>query len=231
MIKKDILYLKNRKMIYDFIDKYPGIYFRKIFKELKISKGTLNYHLNYLIKHDLITKNDQKGYSRFFIKNSVDSYDKKYLIHLRNIYSRSIVFFFLIYLCGSQKDICKFLNKDVKNVSIHLNRLLEAGIIEIAPTSKGKVETLFKINKIMDCNPWGREIVYRLKEPYKVLDFIITYKDKFIDEDVTIDALDFLEFIYKERKNNSAKFRSRNKDQFDIIEKFLFEMFPHPYFG
>jgi len=42
--------LENRKIIYDFIYKNPGIHLNELFIKLNINYGTIRYHLKYLEK-------------------------------------------------------------------------------------------------------------------------------------------------------------------------------------
>ena len=54
MRKEELLKLKIRRQIYQFILKYPGFHFSEISRKLKIPKTTLNYHLSYLEKYGFI---------------------------------------------------------------------------------------------------------------------------------------------------------------------------------
>ena len=54
MVKEEILKLESRKLIYNYILEHPGLHFRELSRELKIPKSTLEYHLSYLKKLELI---------------------------------------------------------------------------------------------------------------------------------------------------------------------------------
>jgi predicted transcriptional regulator len=47
--------LENGSRILAYINDHPGCYLRQIKKDLELSMGTMQYHLNYLIKSNRIT--------------------------------------------------------------------------------------------------------------------------------------------------------------------------------
>ncbi len=228
MQKTNILNLKNRKKIFDFIFEYPGIHLRKIIRELNLSDGTIRYHINYLIEHRLISKQEKNGFTRFYISNSHGIDNKKLISYIRNENSRAIILFFCGYACGSLKTICETLDKDKKEISVYLNKFLEDDIIESAPIEGSKVLTSFNRCKIMEYNIEGNEKVYRLKDPYKINDIIMSFRNRFLDDGSTDDILDYLLWIYKE-KNNRPKKLKNTKKSFDKLEDMFFDIFPHPY--
>jgi predicted transcriptional regulator len=61
MKKNDILNIENRRIIFNHILNNPGMHFRKIQRDLKIPKTTLDYHLNYLKKHGFLEILNQQG--------------------------------------------------------------------------------------------------------------------------------------------------------------------------
>ena len=65
-LKKNELHIRSRRNIYNFILKNPGQHYREIIRALKINKNNVSYHLNYLVKHNLISESSEKGYTRYY---------------------------------------------------------------------------------------------------------------------------------------------------------------------
>ena len=66
LIKFDLLANLNRKDIYDYIIKNPGIHFNKLVKVLNISVFSVEWHLNILLKFNLIRKVKIEKYDAYF---------------------------------------------------------------------------------------------------------------------------------------------------------------------
>ena len=226
-----ILNLKNRKKLYDFILKYPGVHLRKIIKELNFSEGTTRYHIEYLVKHNLIVKQNSDGFSRYYISDTETLKNKNLTPYIRNENSRAVIIYFFCFVCGSIKTISNVLEKDKKDVSKYIKELIKADIIEIAPVKDGLATTSFIRCKKMSYAPSLNEKIYRLKNPYELYDFIISYKGRFLDEGITDDILSYLDWLHKENKRRPVKIRNANKNAFNEIEEIVFEIFPHPYYG
>ena len=182
MEKDYLLNLKNRKDIYEFILKYPGVHLRKIIKEIDLSEGTIRHHIKYLIKHELIFKQEKNGYTRFYVLNSNNIKNREILSYLRNDNTRAILLFFCFSVCGSLKIISKALDKDKKEISIYIKNLLEDDIIEIAPFDKSVLLTGFKRVKKIRYDLSHGEKVYRLKYPYELDDILISLKNRYFDD-------------------------------------------------
>ena len=72
------------------------------------------------------------------------------------------------------------------------------------------------------------ERVYRLKEPYKVNDVIISFKNRFLDDGSMDLIIDFLLSIYQEN-NTRPKTISDTNNGFEEFFELFFEIFPNPY--
>ena len=73
----------HRREIYQCITKYPGLHFRELSRRLHVSTSTLNYHLNYLKKRELIIQRSDDRYIRYFPKNKISEKYKKAMNLLR----------------------------------------------------------------------------------------------------------------------------------------------------
>jgi len=66
---KDILENEKRRKIYDYVLKRPGAHFWRITKDLHISNHVVVWHLNMLMKFDLIEKTEIDNHEVYFGKN------------------------------------------------------------------------------------------------------------------------------------------------------------------
>lgn len=62
----DILHNKKRNQIYHFILKNPGVYINKIVRLLNISKQVVIWHINMLIKFNLVKKDEIENHEIYF---------------------------------------------------------------------------------------------------------------------------------------------------------------------
>jgi DNA-binding transcriptional ArsR family regulator len=223
----DLLELKTRKQIYDFIHKYPGIHLREIIRKLDLSEGTIRYHLKYLEKNEVINKKIEDGYSRFYATNSVSSVNKKILQLMRKQVPRNIMLYLLVSTYASQKNLSDELIKTPSTIKFHLKKLIKMEIIEEATQEKGFVFTTYKNVKKMRYKPQGREIVYMLKDPYLIYDLFVTYKNKLFDNGTTKEVLDWLDWI---TRTGEKPYRLKDKKKYaKDVEDLLYELFPLPF--
>lgn len=81
--KENILDLKIRRDLYDFIDKHPGLHLREISRRINIPRTTIRYHLKFLKKQELIKEKFEGRYKRIYITKKMGTEDKKILSLLR----------------------------------------------------------------------------------------------------------------------------------------------------
>ncbi|WP_421077663.1 winged helix-turn-helix transcriptional regulator [Methanothermococcus sp. Ax23] len=158
----DELCLESRKKIYNLIKKSPGIHFREIEKRLNMAVGSLQYHLHYLEKRNIIRSEHYGDYVRYFPKDcQLDDTDKKILSFLRRKTSRHILLY-LLEKPANHKEISENIGLSPSTISWHLNKLVEAGIVE--KTKKGRT-SLFKVNN-----------------SERIINLLIIYKESFFDK-------------------------------------------------
>ncbi|MCK4364805.1 MAG: hypothetical protein KAW45_02015 [Thermoplasmatales archaeon] len=215
MEKKRILKLKIRMKIYQFILKYPGLHIRKLSRDLNIPFSTLNHHLNYLKKQDLLLAKSDGRYIRYYVSKKVGRNDKKLLNLMRHKVPQTIILLLYLYPYGdfSQIEIARYgktwkkhwtkigfhLNKHPTTIAFHLDKLLEMGIIESYPR--------------------GNEIRYRLKNPDVIDVFLITYGKNFSDPGVEY----VLRWVSQWADTNYKA------DRVDKFMEAFYEILPHPY--
>ena len=153
MENDEILDLKSRREIYDFISKNPGLHMRDISRKLNIPFSTLKYHLNYLEKKKLIISKTDGKYCRYFISLEIGETEKKVLYFFRKRITLHMILWFIITMQCTQKDLARFCVKHPTTIGFHLRKLMRAGIIEEVPIEGGFIrkdshKTIIKRSKI-----------------------------------------------------------------------------------
>jgi len=229
--KKNILNLKKRKEIYNFIEKNPGVHLREISRRMKIPFTTVGYHLNFMNRHNLVNKKNENGYARYFVYNKFGKKEKDLLDVLRQKVPREILMCLFFHLSCSQQDLSKLLEKDPKTISYHINKLLESGIINKVKTENGHIHlwnSWFVLKRDSICN----EILYSIKEIETceaIYEIVILYKNSFKDIDTIHDFLNLEKKIIK----IYPKKKARNVNSFemflDLLLDKIYDIMPHPY--
>lgn len=180
------LKLRTRRIIYTYILRNPGLHERELARQLDVSLSTLDYHLYYLKKHELVVAKSDGHYTRYYTSGKIGVKEKKILATLRQKASRKIIIFLLINNLCTHKKICDHLGLAPSTTSFHLNKLVK--------------------NEILQREDIGRERIYTVAEPEHVSDLIISYKKSFLDEAVNRFADTWLELhprnIRKTKKQN-----------------------------
>ena len=224
--KKDIFDLDTRRRIYNFILNHPGLHFRNISRELNMPRSTLEYHLRYLKARGFLNPVSQGNYTYYYVlDNKLDSNQKKMLHLLSKEVPRNIIIFLIYHFCTSQIELSKCLEKHPTTIEFHLKKLLNAGIIEPAPTKNGKVYIGRKCLKIILRKSGKNEIIYRLKDTPLMYNLLIYY-----NKNLNCNFINDLSYICKFHAsiNNKPSVLGRN-GLLDSIEKEILNVFPHPY--
>ena len=103
---------EKRKMIYDYVLKYPGLHNREISRKLNIPRTTLQYHLNFLMKKGFVNEKDDGIYSRYFPSEKILDIEKELFSIFRKRINRSILYILSYHRVLTQKDIVKYLKED-----------------------------------------------------------------------------------------------------------------------
>jgi predicted transcriptional regulator len=123
--------LEIQKQIYLLIEREPGLHLTKIADLLDITTPLLLYHVRYMEKHELITLEQEKGFTRCYIKGTIGSEDRKRLSLLRQHMPLKIVLFLLQNPLSKHKDILEKFNISKSTLSYHLKKLVDQKIITI----------------------------------------------------------------------------------------------------
>ena len=138
------------------VNKYPGLRFHQIKTQTKIANGTVQHHLDQLVKSDTITINYQKQIPRYYAYD-MENKTQVILLRLRQNTTSKIIKAILKNECQTFSQMVKFSKKSPGTVSVYKNMLLKDKII-IGDTNP------CKCNK----NTSESKIKYRLIDQEKV---------------------------------------------------------------
>lgn len=158
----EALDLESRRRIYQLVKDQPGIHMREIGRQLEMPMGTLEYHLHYLTKAELLAIREEGRYTRYFVTHEMDRREKDVLSLVRQETPRRVIVHVLQHPGSSHGEILEHFDMSASTLSFHLKKLLEGGLLE-----KQKQ---------------GRSNLYTVAEPELVAKVIIQYKESFVDD-------------------------------------------------
>jgi len=174
-IKDKVLENEHRRTIYNYVKENPGLHMRELQRQLDIPLSTLEYHLDYLEKKDILSQEDDRRYCRYFSEEHTEE-EKTLLSALRQKRLREIILLVL-----SDGNLCfKDLIKDVSIAESTLSHYLK----------------LLTEREILVKERLGTETCYRLKSERNVVYSLLCYKTSFVDSLVDKVLASFLEVDY-----------------------------------
>lgn len=119
----------NSDIILKYIETNPGCHLRQLKKELGLSMGTVQYHLNQLEKSGNIVSERFNLLRYYFIAGLFKENERNILKILNQETSKQILMFILERKNPTQTDIVNYLRIAAASVNWHIKRLKELGII------------------------------------------------------------------------------------------------------
>ena len=135
---------------------------REIGRDLEIPMGTLEYHLHYLVKADLLTIRQDPRYTRYFATGELSRREKDVLAVLRQKVPRQIAAHLLLAPGSSHGALLTKFALSGSTLSFHLKKLVRTGIAQQEKS--------------------GRENLYRVVEPDLVARVLIQHRATFFDD-------------------------------------------------
>jgi predicted transcriptional regulator len=178
MYKEEILANENRRKIYEVIEANPGIHLRELQRVLDMPLTTLEYHLNYMNRKQLIYAENDANVKRYYAK-PLDKSDKVMLSALRQQKMREIVLMVISNKKVSNHTLYDDLKLPRSTLSFYLKTLVDKGIL-----AKEKI---------------GYDTLYTVKDEERVCRIITAYKETLLDKIVNKTLNFCLETYFKER--------------------------------
>jgi len=165
--KEEYVYEKKSQSNYEnilfHIDKFPGLRFYQLKKEIGIANGTLQHHLSSLMKLGSISIEYDNSTPRYFSKK-IESSSQVIIKRLSRNTSSQILRLLLKKECQTFAQLVKYTKKSPGTVSLYKNKMVADKII-VGTTDGCK-----------SCKNRGNlKIKYRLVDPKKVRTLVLEY--------------------------------------------------------
>jgi DNA-binding transcriptional ArsR family regulator len=221
----NILELEARRSIYNFILNFPGLHIREISRRLKVPFTTLQYHLRYLEKRELVRAREDGKYTRYYITSRFGRKEKDILNLLHKKTPVQIIFYLLTMIVCSQVELSKSLDKHPTTIEFHLKKMEKMGIISQVKSEFGVIKLDFKPYEVEHFQE-GNEIIYRLEDPYLIYDLLITYNKSLFNDEIYRQMVDYIDYMVSTGVPNKM---ASPRDAIDAVFNFFWDMFPPPF--
>jgi len=156
-----LLELSLRKKIYFLVEKHSGCHFRELERKSGLASGTLKYHLDFLVKHELLKREKHENNLRYFFMQ-LKSENLILLSLLRQKSLRDLILFILQNKKCSHKELVSLSRLSPSTVSWHLKKMIKNNIIASAED--------------------GRNVFYSLSvNEEEIIKLLVSYKESFLD--------------------------------------------------
>ena len=152
----------NHEIVMEHITKFPGLRFYELKRETGFANGTLQHHINSLIKSKKIDAHYDNAVPRYFIRN-IDEASKVIIQRLSQNTTSKIIKLLLKKECQTFAQLVKYTKKSPGTVSLYKNKMVEDKII-VGTTDDCKY-----------CKNSRMKIKYRLVNPEKVRTLVMEY--------------------------------------------------------
>jgi len=152
----------NHEIVLDKITKFPGLRFYELKKETGFANGTLQHHVNSLVKIKKITAHYDNAIPRYFVPD-VDETSKVLIQRLSQNTTSKIIKLLLKKECQTFSQLVKYTKKSPGTVSLYKNKMVADKII-VGTTEDCK-----------NCKNSSMKIKYRLVEPERVRSLVLEY--------------------------------------------------------
>ena len=119
----------NTQRVLQFIQQNPGCHLREIKRELDMSMGTIQYHLNLLEKEGKVIFEKQYLYKNYYPVGLFKQNEKNILRVLKLETARDIIMYIIEKSNPTQTEIVEKLGLSAASISWNLARLTESEII------------------------------------------------------------------------------------------------------
>ena len=118
----------NHEIVMNTVRKFPGLRFYELKKETGFANGTLQHHINNLIKSKKIDAHYDNAIPRYFLPN-VDQPSKITIQRLSQNTTSKIIKLLLKKECQTFAQLVKYTKKSPGTVSLYKNKMVQDKII------------------------------------------------------------------------------------------------------
>jgi len=159
----EALALGARNRIYKTISKSPGLHFRELQRRTKIATGSLQYHVDFLLKRRLVRAEKKGKFVRYYSTRGEQlGEDEAKMGLLRQPSLRKITLFLLTKKRANNEKIAAAVGLSPSTVSWHMLKLVQGNIVE-----KRRV---------------GRKTFFYIVDSGNIVNLLRSYKKSFLDE-------------------------------------------------
>ncbi len=119
----------NSGRIFKYIEENPGCHLRQLKRDLGLSMGTVQYHLNHLEKTGRIISERFNLYRCYYASGLFKENERNILKILNQQTAREVLMFILEWKNSTQTDIANHLGIAPASASWHIKRLIDLGVI------------------------------------------------------------------------------------------------------
>jgi predicted transcriptional regulator len=175
MLKETILENQRRKEIYTFLISNPGFHMRELQRRLNFPLTSLEYHLDYMVRKNLLRRERTGRFARFYAKLLTEK-DKEIISILRQRKLREIVMLTIAKNQITYQDLREILKLPSSTLSYYLRQLMDHGLISREKT--------------------GHENLYKVEDD-RVERVLVAYSSSFLDRLVDRVLFTFIETQYR----------------------------------
>ena len=136
---EQILAVKTRRGLFEFVRRNPGFHLREISRALNLSITLADYHLRFLEKHELVTSEMDGEYKRFYPRSTPGQSDERaalteperqILAFLRQPVPLRVINLLMERELATHKEILEHMTVSPSTLSHHLKKMQIVGVIE-----------------------------------------------------------------------------------------------------
>ncbi len=172
---EDVLAVKTRRDLYQYVRSNPGFHLREIARALNLSITLADYHLRFLEKNELVSWTMDGEYKRYYPRSqpgdagarpALSDEQKRILAYLRQPVPFRVLAFLMEREAASHKEILEHVPVSPSTLSHHLKKMQYAGILAqvedrggyrvAAPTSVARLMTTYDLATPDQVDTWIR---------------------------------------------------------------------------
>ncbi len=143
---EDVLAVKTRRDLYQYVRSNPGFHLREIARALNLSITLADYHLRFLEKNELVSWAMDGEYKRYYPRSqpgdaggrpALSDDQKRILAYLRQPVPFRVMAFLMEREAATHKEILEHVPVSPSTLSHHLKKMQYAGILGRAEERSG----------------------------------------------------------------------------------------------